>query len=144
MMSRNLFACEPVQSDGVMNFDSQEQTRDSGLLPTPREQNTKAPPQLGPYIPSHYVDTDLRRYVLLDENRNSQEFGSIIPNTPSTVGTPVTAHELRRRVNALDNAVYSPTIVNGNLQFVCLNSSDTRSAKSSTGVDNNVCSEIYQ
>ncbi|RCN38417.1 hypothetical protein ANCCAN_15667 [Ancylostoma caninum] len=144
MMSRNLFACEPLQGDNVMNYDEQEQTRDSGLLPTQREQHTKTPPQLAPYIPSHYVDTDLRRYVLLDENRNSQEFGSSIPNTPNTVGTPVTAHELRRRVNALDNAVYSPTIVNGSLQFVCMNNSDTRSAKSSTAVDNNVCSEIYQ
>ncbi|EYC16623.1 hypothetical protein Y032_0033g2752 [Ancylostoma ceylanicum] len=124
-----------------MNMNEQEQTREGGLPPRSHEQSARTPTLLAPqYVPSHYLDTDLRRYILLDQNRNSQEFGSTI--IPTSVGNPVSAHELRRRVDSLDNAVYSPTIVNGNLQFVCL-SSDTRS-KSSTGAPSNVCSEIYQ
>ncbi|EYC16622.1 hypothetical protein Y032_0033g2752 [Ancylostoma ceylanicum] len=142
-----------------MNMNEQEQTREGGLPPRSHEQSARTPTLLAPQyvsgklvrvggnlfcapgaVPSHYLDTDLRRYILLDQNRNSQEFGSTI--IPTSVGNPVSAHELRRRVDSLDNAVYSPTIVNGNLQFVCL-SSDTRS-KSSTGAPSNVCSEIYQ
>ncbi|KAL6729920.1 hypothetical protein Aduo_000929 [Ancylostoma duodenale] len=139
MMNQNLFAGGYIESDYVMDqLNEQEQAKVSETMPTSLTGEKRS--TIRYQIPSHYVDKDLHSFIVVGENRNHQEFPSTARGTP-LVGNPVSADELRRRVDALDNSVYSPIIVNGKLYFINLDN-DTRTARSSTDVDNNIRTEI--
>ncbi|EYC16614.1 hypothetical protein Y032_0033g2748 [Ancylostoma ceylanicum] len=166
-MSHNIFAGGFIESDYVMDqLYEQEQTKVSETVPTTLRQEARPP------IPSHYVDKEMHSFIVVGENRNQQvnmfsmhtfsrayviaistfylmsivkqslvkEFSSTGRRTP-LVGNPISADELRKRVDALDNSVYSPIIVNGKLYFINLDN-DTRTARSSTDVDDNIRTEI--
>ncbi|EYC16619.1 hypothetical protein Y032_0033g2751 [Ancylostoma ceylanicum] len=142
-MSRKFFAGGPLRSDYVMNHCEEEQRKEDGLEATPLERDAKTPPLHSPsWVPSQYVEEDLRCFIAVHENRNYQEFPSTIRRTP-LVGNPVSASELRTRVRALSNTHYSPVIANGKLYFVSLES-DAQTARSSTGKHTRVRSEFYE
>ncbi|KAL6729921.1 hypothetical protein Aduo_000930 [Ancylostoma duodenale] len=131
-MSYNILA---GGSEYVMNqYNERDQTRECGMLLTPLEREARSPPRRPPSsIPSQYVEMDLRNFIAVNQNRNYQEFPSTVQRTP-LVGHPISADELRKRVDGLENAVYSPLIVDGTLYFVSLDN-DTRTARSSTSID---------
>ncbi|VDM79963.1 unnamed protein product [Strongylus vulgaris] len=86
------------------------------------------------------MDLDLRNFLVVNPNRNYQDYPSTIRRKP-LVGNPISADELRKRVDALDNAVYSPIIVNGTLFFLSLED-DTRTARSSLSREDDVRVEV--
>ncbi|EYC16610.1 hypothetical protein Y032_0033g2746 [Ancylostoma ceylanicum] len=129
-MSYNILA---GGSEYVMNqYNEQEQTRECGMLLTPLGRDARSP-RCPSSINSQYVDMDLRSFIVVNPNRNYQEFPSTVQRTP-LVGNPISADEIRKRADGLENAVYSPIIINGTLYFVSLDN-DTRTARSSTSIN---------
>ncbi|KAK6727390.1 hypothetical protein RB195_005218 [Necator americanus] len=127
MMHQPMFPSGPIQSDYVMNqYNDQENSKEKGMS---LDTSSKSPLNPPSSIPSQYMDMDLRSFVVVNQNRNYQDFPSTIRRTP-LVGHPISASELKRRVESLDPAVYSPMIVNGTLYFISLDN-DTRTARSS-------------
>ncbi|KHJ92239.1 hypothetical protein OESDEN_07880 [Oesophagostomum dentatum] len=127
---------EPILSDYVMNqLTDQDQARND-ILRTAMVQDAGSPPPNAPSsIPSQYVDLDLRSFITVNQNRVYQDYPSTIRRKP-LIGHPISARELRKRVDTLEDAVYTPIIVNGTLYFVSMDD-DTRTAKSSSDVDAN-------
>uniref|UniRef100_A0A1I7XIA2 WASH_WAHD domain-containing protein n=1 Tax=Heterorhabditis bacteriophora TaxID=37862 RepID=A0A1I7XIA2_HETBA len=90
------------------------------------------------YIMNQY---EFMKYSLVDEQTetNLNEATKIEPSMeikPPTVpncGLPISAKQLRNRIEALENTVYVPAIVNGALYFVSQDN-DTRTAKDTENV----------
>ncbi|CAJ0593433.1 unnamed protein product [Cylicocyclus nassatus] len=137
MIGRNHFVGGVIQSDYVMNQFNEAETREDEALKVTQPETRSPLPQLNPpsSIPSQYMDLDLRSFITVNQNRNYQDYPSTICRKP-LVGHPISADEIRRRADALDNSVYSPVIVNGTLYFLNLED-DTRTAKSSISLEDN-------
>ncbi|WKX92644.1 hypothetical protein Q1695_010573 [Nippostrongylus brasiliensis] len=116
----------PIQSDYVINqFNDQEYLIDQNNT---IQSNDTFLGNIPAVIHSQYMDSGLRYFVSVNENRNYQDYPSTIQRAP-LVGNPVSSSELRNRIESLDTTVYSPMIIDGKLYFINQND-DVRTAKS--------------